>query len=80
MNNDPKYVVVENDGFEFPFVFPNLITHSDFARCINGKVISAGFCYITNNGEFEVYGKSVSESKTSRPEDAKLLTKYLIGH
>lgn len=81
MFNKTKYVVVEDDNFgELPYIFPNFVTHFEFARRIPGRVISAGFCDLTKNGTFNAYGKSESLKLESRECDSALLTKYLLGH
>ena len=79
-----KYVVVKHldNGMETPYIFPNFITHSDFARDVGygSHVVSAGFCYIDKDLSFVAHGKSVSLKVASRPdEDSKLLTRWLTG-
>ena len=76
--NTTKYVVIKDD-FELPFIFSHLITHIDFAKRMPGIVVSAGFCHINKKGKFEVSGKSISLGCSSRPSDAELLNKFLIG-
>jgi hypothetical protein len=81
MFNKTKYVVIEDDNFgELPYVFPNFITHNEFARRLSGRVISAGFCDITKDYTFNAYGNSVSLKLESRECDSALLTRYLLGH
>lgn len=81
MFNKTKYVVIENDNYgHLPYIFPNFITHNEFAKKLSGRVINAGFCDITKTGTFNAYGKSVSLKLESRECDSALLTRYLIGH
>jgi hypothetical protein len=71
-----KYIVVEDAyGIEYPFLFPPIIQHDDFARKLpidNGVVVGAGFASLTNevNAEWIVtcYGESVSLRVKSRAE------------
>ena len=75
-----KYIIVEDPEFgPLPYIFPNIITHFDFARTIGEVVISAGFCDITTKGTWNAYGHSESLHLKSRPEDSEILTRFLIG-
>ena len=73
-----KYVIVEFDGFSFPFTFPEIPNHFDVANALSshrlgGKIISAGFCWFNENKNTWVcYGESVSLKMKSRPEDVKI--------
>jgi len=73
-----------------PIVFPGTIQHADMARNMGwvGQdlmtdmykgVVGAGFVFI-EDGEYHVYGESISLSVKSRGEqDQKILNKYLGG-
>lgn len=77
-----KYVVFKDLHLdqEMPYIFPNAITHSDFAKRIVGRPISAGFCRLNADGMWEAYGRSESLRLDSRPsEDSDLLNCYLVG-
>ena len=71
-----KYVVFELQGLEVPVVFSPLITHKD-VRVGDAKVVSAGFCDIDENGNYFVWGESVSLEKKCRPQDVDLLNALL---
>lgn len=73
-----KYIVVKKGGTELPFVFSNLIQHSDMARKVGGTVVGAGFSYIRDD-RYECVGESVSCRVASRgEEDAKILNRHLV--
>ena len=77
-----KYVIVLNaeHGMEIPYVFPNVIYHIEFAKAIDEVAVSAGFCYVDDNGKYVAYGKSESLGLSARPEeDSHLLTFFLTG-
>jgi len=72
-----KYIIVDSLAPELPIVFTELLTHSDVARSIGGKVHGAGFCHIENN-RYVCYGESVSLKVKSRGEaDSKILNNLL---
>jgi hypothetical protein len=69
-----KYVVLNVNGIETPFVFPNHFTHADLVirRC---EPISAGFVYVLD-GEVSVRGRSESLNLDNRGEiDERLIAK-----
>ena len=74
---DAKYIIVEQDGFEMPYLFSPLVKHSEFAYKIGNKVISAGFISI---GEFGIncYGKSDSLNIVSRGEKDVKAIKFMM--
>jgi len=74
-----KYVLMEYMGVEMPFVFPCLVTHSDFVTGFRGgypgsTVISAGFCVLRDT-VWTCYGDSVSLKTKSRDKDSDVLTR-----
>lgn len=82
-----KYVVMfdfELD-IEIPYVFPECINHVDFVKSIvqepmhASHPVSAGFCLIDRQGQYVTYGNSISLNLSSRPDDAKLLNRFLVG-
>ncbi|PPD55476.1 MAG: hypothetical protein CTY12_00440 [Methylotenera sp.] len=78
-----KYVVFKDPHLdrEMPYIFPNIVQHLDFARCIGDIAISAGFCHLDKNGMWEAYGRSESLGLNSRPsEDSDLLNLFLVGN
>ena len=89
-----KYIVVEHMGAETPIIFEELIPHDFIAKAFNpALIISAGFvkiygsnkpkpnaCCCENAMTVNVYGKSVSLKKESRPEDEELILKALHRH
>lgn len=75
-----KYIVVDHfRGSDFViFVFPEHVTHSDFAQSLGvhrNEILSAGFCCVgSEKDHFRCYGESVSLKKKARPvEDSDLL-------
>lgn len=73
-----KYIVLEQDSLELPFIFSELSTHADVARALRGKVLGAGFCVIQND-RYVCYGESISLEIESRGEvDSKILNSTLI--
>jgi hypothetical protein len=78
MNSNPKYIVVEDFGMasHVPFIFPDYIQHSDFAKSIGAeKVIAGGFVSFGNTGEIVPYGESVSLKVKCRKTDKEILNK-----
>lgn len=74
-----KYIVVEKNGLYLPIVFSELMSHSDIARAIGGKVLGAGFCYVNYVFTYTCYGKSTSLGINSREGiDSDILTEMLI--
>ena len=71
-----KYIIIDSDFGELPIVFSELFKHSDM-KAIQGKIVSAGFCFIDHNGQYSCYGDSVSLGLKSREEDATILNKML---
>lgn len=74
-----KYVIVDKDGIEVPFIFSCLWNHDDIARDISGRgcVVSAGFLRLDDLGNLYVTGKSVSLGVGSRVEDIELIKRQL---
>lgn len=79
-----KYVVAKNHyDCEFGICFDSTLAHNYVGRGMD--IVSAGFFCVdghpTENDvadiSVSVWGKSVSLKKTSRPEDAKILKKFL---
>lgn len=68
-----KYVIIEFDGINTPFIFPELPNHVDVANALSesfwgGKIISGGFCWFDyKNNTWAVYGESTSLKMKSRP-------------
>jgi hypothetical protein len=73
-----KYIISEYS----PIIFNETLNHSDVARCLHSKVLSAGFVNIQVRMKSELfsvtaYGKSISLGIESRPEDSKILEEFL---
>jgi len=80
MSYKSKYIIVDTGISEMPIVFPDLLSHSDVARGVafGGKIHGAGFCHITEKGQYICYGESASLNVKSRFEiDSKILNKLL---
>lgn len=66
-----KYVVAKVGDFDHPFVFSELITHSDFVQRHNfskEEIVGAGFVYIDDYRNFVPYGDSFSLRIGTTPE------------
>lgn len=76
-----KYIVVKKGSFELPYIFSELVNHSDVARQVAPfaeAVLGAGFCDISG-GKFTCYGESLTLSIKSRKDvDSGVLNNYLI--
>ncbi len=68
-----KYIILYEE--ELPVLFNPIIQHSEIG--IMKRVISAGFCSRNDDGTYSVWGESISLKVKSRPEDAKIIEKYL---
>jgi len=83
MFSKAKYIIVANSTIELPYVFPELVKHSDLARLVTKDttltVVGAGFCHVSNTGSYECYGDSSSLGVKSREEDSDLLNRMLGG-
>ena len=76
-----KYIVIEWDGLETPFIFPESCKHQDVAMSLKtfGIPISAGTCEVSSFGdELLVWtgGKSSSLDLDSRPEDKDVIRRF----
>lgn len=74
-----KYIIFGNEDIEVPVVFSPLLTHATLAKGIatGMTVVSAGFCERNEDGDYYVWGESISLKKGSRPEDAEILNNSL---
>lgn len=78
-----KYVVLPmpmmfGDTVNVPFLFPDIVTHADFARQMgfqNDSVHSAGFAYHDGKG-WVAYGESVSIGKGTAADTQGLFNRY----
>ena len=70
-----KYIIVDNRGLEMPIVFNPILEHRRIAE--NFGVVSAGWCYRDDQGNFHCHGESVGLKIKSRPEDDPIIEKYL---
>lgn len=76
-----KYIIMSFNGFEVPFIFPEIAQHYDVARRLGRPetVIGAGFCYINDTPDgprYVCYGESISLNvKSNEEEDATFLNK-----
>ena len=80
--NQMKYIVVNGNGPDEIYLFPNFIEHSKVAQMVIGiskrAVIGAGFVSIDElNPKPECFGESDSLGVQSRPEDTILLQQYI---
>lgn len=60
---EKKYVMIESSWGLFPVVFSAAMVHSDVARGLGGKVVSAGYFHTRIEGgkiKVECYGDSQS--------------------
>ena len=76
MPYDMKYVVHEGSLATEIYLFPNFITHNNFAFNMNFSgedIVGAGFV----SSDLKCYGESVSLKVKSRPEDTALLRRML---
>jgi hypothetical protein len=73
-----KYIMYDRGGIETPILFPQIIDHDSMAMMTvpNKKLISAGFVSL-KNGVATVAGHSHSLSLKSRPEDSRIIQKFL---
>lgn len=75
-----KYIVIDDNGIEKPYIFTALDQHRDVAFHLGGKVVSGGFIAPGTDSILICYGESISLNVKSRPEqDAKLINKFLHG-
>jgi hypothetical protein len=79
---EAKYIVTYHNRFETIFMFPNFVTHVEFAERMSvhpTAILSAGFVVLTTdelgNPTVSTYGKSESLDIKSRPEDKNLAEK-----
>ncbi len=83
MMNETKYVVLPmammfGDTVLVPFLFPDIVTHADFASQMGydmASVHSAGFAYFDGD-KWIAYGKSVSIGKGTADDTQKLFDRY----
>jgi len=71
---ETKYIVVETPmGGSEAIIFGSLLSHKEVAK--NYHVLSAGFCTLGDNGEYSVWGESVSLGIKSKKEHVWILNK-----
>lgn len=77
--NYAKYIVI--DG-RVPVVFSGVLTHKDVANSLASRdlITSAGFAYITSDGQYATYGRSESLNIDSAETDSRLLNSQLGGN
>jgi hypothetical protein len=83
MSDKIKYVVLPmpmmfGDTVMVPFLFPDIVTHADFASQMGfsmESVHSAGFAYFDGKS-WIAYGKSVSIGKGTADDTQKLFDRY----
>lgn len=75
MQGKGKYIIITRMfNAQLPILFSHSDTHSVIANELQGKVISAGFWDLDNNGKFVCFGRSTTLKMDSRPEeDSELL-------
>ena len=73
-----KYVVLERDGEERIFMFPESVQHSHMASMLSclGAPVRAGFVYFTPRG-LMCSGSSVSLKLQSSQKDTEMLNRQL---
>ena len=82
-----KYVVFETNGFTFPIIFPDIITHSQVQAVIRedtnelARAVSAGFFSVSRTVSsviVDCFGNSESlELEPNQPRDSKLISALL---
>lgn len=76
-----KYIMVEMNGLEQPFVFSETMQHKDVAVALTrgelNRVVSAGFCHINGDGQYVCYGESISLEVSSREKDSSVMNRML---
>ncbi len=83
MSNKTKYVVLPmpmmfGDTVNVPFLFPDIVTHADFARQMgfqSESVHSAGFAFYDGKA-WKAYGDSVSIGKGTADNTQELFDRY----
>lgn len=76
MTYPAKYIAVDGDLIDEIYVFPNHVTHNNFAFVMgfhNRDILGAGFV----SPELKCYGESISLKVKSRAEDTALLEKMI---
>jgi len=77
-----KYIMTKDNE---PILFPPTINHSDMARYIRGKIVSAGFVSFRaiddgdslNSVEAHAHGYSLTLNMESRKEDSEIINRFL---
>ena len=74
-----KYIIVKEKGHEVAVLFDPLIPHNEIRK----SAISAGFFCVEASSSIRikvsVFGESISLKLQTRPEDATLIEKMLLG-
>lgn len=80
-----KYITFNMKDLETGIMFPEHISHDEFARKFNiehKNILGAGFLDIREKEGFNIvkcYGNSISLNINSREEDSRLMTKEYFG-
>lgn len=73
-----KYIILDGQLNDLPFLFPPEISHEQMALMIEhlGPAISAGFVDLVD-GEVSAWGESESLELGSRPVDSEIIARYM---
>ena len=77
MAREAKYVKFDGTHGEYIVLFPNWITHNEFAQQIRDRPISAGFARTTAEGKVTCYGESISLRLQSEESDSKIASRMM---
>ena len=78
-----KYIIVKYMEIETPILFPSFIDHSEMTGDM--EVVSAGMFDVSGkDGKIQdiavsAFGQSTTLNRVSRPEDADLIHRLLVG-
>ena len=74
-----KYIIINKNNIELPFVFSELSTHADVAYALGGKVVGAGFCFVDDDQQYVCYGESISCRVKSREKIDSAILNEMLG-
>lgn len=74
-----KYIIIKTEGLEVPIIFSEILNHSTVAHSIGGHngVISAGYLYLSEDGQLSAHGYSSTLGINSRSEDVEIIKRSL---
>ena len=71
-----KYIMFDSGFYLYPVIFPAGLTHSEVAKRVGSRPLSAGFIRVVK-GQVEAYGESLSLGLKAAETDSAFINREL---